>query len=49
MRRRLTWYRRRRGRCPQCGHRFSDWFCWGAKRYCFLCWRDSNYQQIYTE
>lgn len=36
-------------KCPNCKHRFSDWFCWGAYRHCFLCWVDSNYQFTFLE
>jgi len=36
-------------KCPNCEHRFSDWFTWNGLFYCFLCWRDSGFTKVYTE
>ena len=37
-------------RCVRCYHRFSDWFIWSTgRRYCYLCWADSNYTIVIEE
>lgn len=36
--------------CVRCYHRFSDWFIWSTgRRYCYLCWVDSNYTIVVEE
>ncbi len=36
--------------CPRCCHRFNDWFIWSTgRRYCYLCWVDSDYQIVIEE
>lgn len=36
--------------CVRCYHRFSDWFIWSTgRRYCYLCWADSNYTIVIEE
>lgn len=36
--------------CIRCYHRFSDWFIWSTgRRYCYLCWVDSDYTIVIEE
>lgn len=28
--------------CPRCGQRFSDWFVWHCRCYCYPCWQASR-------
>ena len=29
--------------------KFSDWFVWGAYRYCYPCWMRSGYIKVVLE
>lgn len=36
--------------CVRCYQRFSDWFIWSTgRRYCYLCWADSDYKIVIEE
>ena len=36
--------------CVRCYRPFNDWFIWSTgRRYCYLCWADSNYTIVIEE
>ena len=34
-------------KCPNCKHKFNDWFVWSnGLRHCFICWWKSNFEYL---